>query len=53
MLDNKMTDASLYLDKNKKDLEQAILKRSQFMTRVIELEGLWLELSEALDKKIE
>ena len=53
VLDNKMTDASLYLDKNKKDLEQAILKRSQFMTRVIELEGLWLELSEALDKKIE
>ena len=53
VLDNKMTDASLYLDKNKKDLEQAILKRSQFMTRVIELEGLWLELSEVLDKKIE
>ena len=53
VIDNKMTDASLYLDKNKKDLEQAILKRSQFMTRVIELEGLWLELSEALDKKIE
>ena len=53
VLDNKMTDVSLYLDKNKKDLEQAILKRSQFMTRVIELEGLWLELSEALDKKIE
>jgi ATP-binding cassette subfamily F protein 3 len=53
VLDNKMTDASLYLDKNKKDLEQAILKRSQFMTRVVELERLWFELSEALDKKIE
>ena len=53
VIDNKMTDASLYLDKNKKDLEQAILERSQFMTRVMELEGLWFELSEALDKKIE
>lgn len=53
VLDKKMTDASLYLDKNKKNLEQAILKRSQFMTRVVELERLWFELSEALDKKIE
>lgn len=52
-LDNKMSDASLYLKKNKKDLGQAIQKRSQLRTRVSELEKIWFELNEALDKRIE
>ena len=52
-LDNKMTDASLYSERNKKDLEQAILKRNGLKAKVSELEELWFGLNEALDKKLE
>jgi ATP-binding cassette subfamily F protein 3 len=52
-LDNKMTDASLYSERNKKDLEQAILQRNGLKAKVSELEELWFGLNEALDKKLE
>ena len=52
-LDDKMSEAALYLEKNKKDLEEAILLRSQLQTKVFGLEALWFDLSEALDKKLE
>ena len=52
-LDDKMSEAALYLEKNKKDLEEAILLRSQLQTKVFGLEARWFDLSEALDKKFE
>jgi hypothetical protein len=52
-LDDKMSEAALYLEKNKKDLEEAILLRSQLQTKVFGLEARWFDLSEALDKKLE
>jgi ATP-binding cassette subfamily F protein 3 len=52
-LDDKMSEASLYLEKNKKDLEEVILLRSQLQTKVFGLEARWFDLSEALDKKLE
>ena len=52
-LDDKMAEAALYLEKNKKDLEEVILLRSQLQTKVFGLEARWFDLSEALDKKLE
>ena len=48
-----MSEAAFYLEKNKKDLDEAILLRSQLQTKVFGLEARWFDLSEALDKKLE